>query len=91
MEQMRNQPHSGVRNESINNMFDFMEICSDVTKTDLTDFFDQWGFFYVGKLSIDDYGKYELNITQEMVDKTKEYIASKNYSKPASDITLTVE
>ena len=54
MEQMRNQPHSGIRNESINNMFDFIKICSDVTKTDLTDFFDQWGFFYVGKLSIDD-------------------------------------
>lgn len=91
MEQMRNQPHSGIKNESINNMFDFIKVSSDITKTDLTDFFDQWGFFYVGKLSIDDYGKYELLITQEMVDETKEYIASKNYPKPTSDITLTVE
>lgn len=91
MEQMRNQPHSGIRNESINNMFDFIKITSDVTKTDLTDFFEQWGFFYVGKLNIEDYAKYEFNITQEMVDETKAYIASKNYKKPADDITLTVE
>lgn len=91
MEQMRKQPNSGERNQSINNQFDFIKIASDVTKTDLTDFFDKWGFFYVGKMSINDYGKYEFNVTQEMVDKTKAYIASKNYPKPATDITLTVE
>lgn len=91
MEQMRNQPHSGTGNASINNMFDFVKICSDVTKTDLTDFFDQWGFFYVGKLNIGDYGNYEFDITQKMVDDTKAYIASRNYPKPATDITLTVE
>ena len=88
MEQMRNQPHSGTRNESINNMFDFIKITSDVTQTDLTEFFEKWGFFYVGKLQIEDYAKYEFNITQEMVDETKAYIAAKNYKKPAEDITL---
>lgn len=87
MESMRNQPHAGLGNASINNMFQFIKICCDVTKTDLTDFFDQWGFFYVGKMDINDYAKYEFDITQEMVDQTKAYIASKKYSKPTVDIT----
>ena len=91
MEQMRNQPNSGTGNESINNMFDFIKISCDVTKTDLADFFDQWGFFVVGKMSINDYDHYEFNVTQQMVDDTKSYIASKGYPKPSTDITKTIE
>lgn len=91
MEQMRNQPHSGTGDQSINNMFDFIKISCDVTKTDLTDFFDQWGFFYVGKMSIGDYANYEFDVTQKMVDDTKAYIAAKNYPKPAADITKVAE
>jgi hypothetical protein len=30
--------------------------------------FEKWGFFWVGKLDVDDYGKFHFNITQEMVD-----------------------
>lgn len=88
MEKMRNTPHAGVGNESINNMFEFIKICCDVTKSDLTDFFDQWGFFYVGTMSINDYAKYEFTITQQMVDDTKAYIASKKYAKPSANITM---
>lgn len=91
MERMRTQPHKGVRNNSINNMFEFIRLSCDVTQTDLTDFFDQWGFFYVGKINVNDYGRYEFDITQKMVDDTKEYIAAKNYKKPATDITLITD
>ena len=63
-------------------MFDFIKISCDVTKTDLTDFFDQWGFFVVGKMSINDYDHYEFNVTQQMVDNTKSYIASNEYITP---------
>lgn len=91
METMRTQPDAGRGNKSINNMFEFIKICCDVTKTDLTDFFDKWGFFYVGQMEINDYAKYSFDITQKMVDDTKAYITSKNYSKPSVDITTTDE
>ena len=55
---------------------------------DLTDFFDKWGFFWVGELTVKDYRTYHYKITQEMVDEVKSYIAGKKYKKPAEDITL---
>lgn len=87
MEQMRRRPHAGGGNDSIRNQFEFIKICCDVTKTDLTDFFDKWGFFWVGKLTVHDYRRYHFTITQKMVDDTKAYIAGKKYKKPAEDIT----
>lgn len=92
MEQMRKSNFTvNSRNESINYQFEFMKICSEVSQTDLTEFFEQWGFFWVGEISLSDYGNYTYNITQEMVDETKQHIASKGYQKPTSDITLTTE
>jgi len=88
MEELRNRPHAGTGNESIRNQFQFMKVCCDVSETDLTDFFDKWGFFWVGELKVKDYGTYHYKITQEMVDETKAYIAGKNYKKPDEDITL---
>ncbi|MEE8452667.1 MAG: M60 family metallopeptidase [Thermoguttaceae bacterium] len=91
MEQMRLRPDAGRGNDSILNQFEFVKICCDVTERDLTDFFDKWGFFWVGELTVNDYRKYEYKITQEMVDETKAYIAEKKYKKPAEDITLVEE
>jgi len=87
MEELRNRPDVGVGNESINNQFEFIKLCCDIGETDLTDFFDKWGFFYVGKIDLDDYGKYSFNITKKQVDDTKTYIKAKNYKKPVVDIT----
>lgn len=87
MEEMRNRPDAGKRNESIKNMFEFIKLSCDITKTDLTEFFDKWGFFYTGKISLNDYGRYNFDITQKQVDDTKAYIASKKYKKPKTDIT----
>lgn len=91
MELMRRNADWGTKNEAINNQFQFIRFCCDATKTDLTDFFDKWGFFWTGSISLNDYGKYDYTITQEIVDETKAYIASKKYKKPTTDITTVVE
>ncbi len=88
MEEMRRRPHAGTGNDSIRNQFEFVKICCDVSELDLTDFFNKWGFFWVGELTVNDYRKYHYKITQQMVDDTKSYIAKKKYKKPAEDITL---
>lgn len=87
MEYLRNHPHKGVGDNSINNMYEFIKLCCDYTKTDLIDFFDAWGFFETGTFEVDDYGKYIVNVTPEMIKETKDYILSKKYSKPNMDIT----
>jgi hypothetical protein len=88
MEEMRGRPDAGRGNDSIRNQFEFVRVCCDVAKRDLTDFFDKWGFFYVGEVTVNDYRKYQYQITQEMVDDAKSYIAKKEYEKPDTDITL---
>jgi hypothetical protein len=87
MEEMRRRPHAGTGNDSIRNQFEFIKICCDVAQLDLTDFFEQWGFFWVGELTVNDYRNYQFRITQAMVDETKAYIAGKKYPKPAVDLT----
>lgn len=91
MEELRRRPHAGTRNDAIRNQFEFVKICCDVAKLDLTDFFDKWGFFWVGDLSVGDYGKYKYAITQQMVDDVRSYVAQKKYGKPAGDLTLIQE
>jgi hypothetical protein len=88
MEAMRRRPDAGRGNDSIKNQFEFVRICCDVAKLDLTDFFEKWGFFWVGELEVRDYRTYRFTITQKMVDDTKAYIVAKKYKKPAEDITL---
>ncbi len=39
-------------------------------------------------ITVKDYGTYNYQITQQMVDDAKTYIAKKKYKKPAVDITL---
>ncbi len=89
MEEMRNRPDAGRGNDSIHNQFEFIEICSDVVQRDLTQFFEQWGFFWVGQLDVQDYGDYTYTITQDRVDATKSAIAAKSYTAPKDDITQT--
>jgi hypothetical protein len=88
MEEMRRRRDAGTGDDSIRNQFEFVKICCDVAKLDLTDFFEKWRFFWVGKLRVDDYGKYHYTITQQMVDDAKSYIAKKKYKKPDMDITF---
>lgn len=88
MEQLRNQPHKGTGNASINNMYEYVKLCCDLLKTDLTDFFEAWGFFVTGSFEVGDYGTYHFKVTPEMVKETRDYIASKHYPKPETDLTL---
>ena len=88
MEKMRNRPDAGRGDNSIRNQFQFIEICCDVGQLDLTDFFDKWGFFYVGEFEVKDYRTYRYKITQKMVDDCKSSIAKNGYEKSAADLTL---
>lgn len=87
MEHMRNHPHKGTGNSSINNMYEYAKTTCDLLKTDLTDFFEAWGFFVTGEFHIGDYANYHFKVTPEMVKETKDYIASKKYPKPTKDVT----
>ena len=88
MEAMRLRPDAGTGDESVRNQFEFVKICCDVAQLDLTDFFEQWGFFWTGSLTVKDYRTYNYEITQAMVDETKAYVAAKGYEKPSEDLTL---
>ena len=87
---MRNQePKSGRnRNDGWLDMLEFTRLASEISKTDLTEFFDRWGFYYVGEVKGNDYGHYTYNITQEEVDRVKQAIADMNLPQPKKDITL---
>lgn len=87
MEHMRNHPHKGEGDKSVNNMYEYVKLCCDYLKTDLTDYFEDWGFFVTGTFHIGDYSNYTFNVTPEMVEETKKYIASKHYPKPDKEIT----
>lgn len=91
MEYMRKNAKDYSHNDTIKHQFDFIKASCAVTKLDLTDFFEKWGFFKTGNFKVNDYANYDFNITPEMVAETKDWIASKKYKKPADDITLTSE
>jgi hypothetical protein len=91
MEEMRRRPDAGTGNDSIRNQLEFAKICCDVGKLDLTDFFEKWGFFWVGDLKVNDYGDFAFTITAKMVEEVRSYIAQKKYAKPAEDISLIRE
>lgn len=86
-EQLRLREPVGSGNTAIDNQFEFIKIACEVSGTDLTDFFDKWGFFYVGEIVMDDYGSYTYNVTQEQVDAVKTEIATKVYAQPKYDVT----
>jgi hypothetical protein len=88
MEEMRKQPDAGRGNDSIRNQFQFIRICCDIGKVDLTEFFEKWGFFRVGEIKLKDYRNYHFVVTPEMANETRSYIARKNYKKPPEDLTL---
>lgn len=65
----------------------FVKTACEVSKTDLTEFFDKYGFFYVGNFDYDDYGDYKYEMTQEMADACKEAIRALNLPKPSVDLS----
>lgn len=76
----------GERNPAVHQL-NFVKTACEVAKVDLTDFFSKYGFFFVGTLEYDDYGKYTYTMTQEMVDKCLSDIKALNLPKPKIDIS----
>ncbi len=73
---MRTHPDKGHGNASINNMYEFAKVSCDLLKTDLTDFFEAWGFFVTGTFEVGDYANYRFEITPKMVEDNQ---AKKNF------------
>lgn len=74
-------------NNPAKHQLNFVKTASEVSKTDLTDFFDQYGFFHVGDFDYNDYGNYSYKMTQEMVDDCKAAIKAMHLPKPKVDIS----
>lgn len=60
----------------------FIRVACDVAKEDLTEFFDFWGMLKPVKITIDDYGDKDFEITQSEVGNLLAEIKAKNYPKP---------
>ncbi len=78
----------GDRSKDYLNMLEFCRLACEVSRTDLTEFFERWGFFYVGEILVNDYGFYRYEVTREDVDSVKRAIAAMSLPKPKTDITL---
>lgn len=78
----------GDKNKDYLYMLEFCRLACEVSKTDLTDFFQRWGFFYVGEMDIMDYNNYLYQVSQSDVDAVKIAIAKMNLPKPKKEITL---
>src|SRR5690606_18590454 len=74
-------------NNPAQHQLNFVKTACEVSKTDLTDFFDQYGFFTVGAFDYNDYGNYSYKMSQEMVDNCKAEIKAMNLPKPKVDIS----
>ena len=65
----------------------FVKTACEVSKVDLTEFFDKYGFFHVGNFEFGDYGNYKYELTQAMADECRAAIKAMNLPKPKVDLT----
>ncbi len=70
---------------------EFVKIVCDVTQTDMTGFFQAWGFLTPIDMDINDYGVRRLTVTQEQIDEVLDYIAGKNYPAPAHQVQFITD
>lgn len=63
----------------------FTKAVCEAAGEDLTEFFETWGLFKtVNRMTIEQYGKWErYEVTDEMVEETKNWIKAQNYPKAA--------
>lgn len=69
----------------------FVKKACEIGRTDLTDFFEAYGFFKIDSFNVKDYRSADYVMTQEMVDECKTYIASLGLPKPKVDLTKLVD
>lgn len=61
---------------------EFVYNCCVAAKTDLTDFFEKWGFLSVVDAEIDDYGKKRIKIEEKEITALRARIVALEYAKP---------
>ncbi|MBE6209612.1 MAG: hypothetical protein E7128_05200 [Rikenellaceae bacterium] len=68
----------------------FCELVSDVTKLDMTEFFERWGFLDpIEGMWFNDYGKRQVWMTSERINKAREHMSQ--YPKPEQPIWFITE
>ena len=67
---------------------DYIRNVCNLSKTNMLDFFEKWGFLKPIDVVINDYGDRKLKITQEEIDALVAEIEAKNYPEPTKDITM---
>ncbi|MDR0332759.1 MAG: M60 family metallopeptidase [Dysgonamonadaceae bacterium] len=75
-EKVRTSPDLSTAGEQ---QLEFVRMMSDITQTNLIDFFQKWGYLSPYDEMIDDYGSSRFLITQRQIDETIAYIEEKNY------------
>lgn len=75
------------KNSVADYQLNFVKTVCKVAKTDMTEFFEKWGFLHVGEFVIGDYGTFNYKMTDEMVAKVKKEIKDMNLPKPTEDPT----
>lgn len=61
---------------------EFTKIVSEISGLDMTEFFEDWGFFKPISYIINDYGNADFTVTQTAIDATKAAIADMKLPKP---------
>lgn len=74
------------RNPAIYQLNFVLKAC-EVSQTDLTSFFEAYGFFKIAEFHVKDYRSAEYVMTQEMVDVCKGAIKAMNIPQPTVDIS----
>lgn len=77
----------GNKDQGYLDLLNFCIKACEVSKTDLTEFFERWGFFYVGKINVKDYADYNFHVSESDVEAARSEIKRMNLPKPKRDIT----
>ena len=65
---------------------DFVRQVCAISRLNMLDFFEKWGFLYPVNTTLNDYGNKDFVITQEQIDALKEEIEAKNYAMPHANV-----
>ncbi len=66
---------------------EFVRIVCDVAQTDMTEFFQAWGFLTPVDMDIEEYGvTRNMKITQAQIDDLIDYIAAQGYPAPSQPV-----
>ena len=65
---------------------DFVRQVCAISRLNMLDFFEKWGFLYPVNTTLNDYGNKDFVITQEQIDALKEEIEAKIYAMPHANV-----